>query len=441
MTPLKIRYRDTDSLRAYKRNARTHSKEQVRQIAESIKKFGFTNPVLITRDCEIIAGHGRVEAAKLIGMDKVPTIVLEDLTPDERRAYILADNKLALNAGWDSELLAIELGELSELGLAEFTGFSTAEIDITLDGARNSDAHREEPAPEDAQVPLPGQAVTRRGDLWQLGRHALICGDARERADYDAVTFQEEIDCIFTDPPYNCPVNGHVCGLGKTKHREFAMASGEMAPEEFTSFLGVTLALAAKRCKDGAIAFVCMDWRGMEALLAAGRSAFTELKQLCVWNKTNGGMGTFYQSKHELIFVYKLGTAPHTNNFGLGDTGRYRTNVWDYPGISSMGSARREDHARHPTPKPVALVADALRDCTRRGELVLDPFAGSGTTLIAAEICGRSARLIEYDPIYCDVIIQRFEQFTGQKAVLMRTGQPFDEVSEARLSEIGSLGL
>jgi hypothetical protein len=348
VTPLKIRYRETDSLRPYKRNARTHSKKQVRQIAESIKKFGFTNPVLITRDGEITAGHGRVEAAKLIGMDKVPTIVLEDLTPDERRAYILADNKLALNAGWDSELLAIEFGELTELGLAEFTGCSTTEIDLTLDGARNSDPAREEPTPEDAQVPLADQAVTRRGDLWQLGRHVLICGDARERADYDAVTFLEEMDCIFTDPPYNCPVNGHVCGLGKTKHREFAMASGEMAPEEFTEFLGITLGMAAAHCKDGAIAFVCMDWRGMEALLAAGRSAFTEFKQLCVWNKTNGGMGTFYRSKHELIFVYKVGTAPHTNNFGLGDTGRYRTNVWDYPGISSMGSARREDHARHP---------------------------------------------------------------------------------------------
>lgn len=436
MTHLKIQYRDTESLRPYKRNARTHSKKQIRQIAESIQKFGFTNPVLITRDGEIIAGHGRVESAKHLGIEKVPTIVLDDLTPDERRAYILADNKLALNAGWDSELLAIELGELSELGLAEFTGFSTTEIDITLDGARDSDPAREDPAPEDALIPLGEHPVSKRGELWQMGRHVLICGDAREQSDYNAVTFDEPIACIFTDPPYNRRVNGHVCGLGKIKHREFAMASGEMDDDEFTAFLGCTLALAASRCKDGAIAFVCMDWRGMEQLLAAGRGSFTELKQLCVWNKTNGGMGTFYRSKHELVFVYKIGTAPHTNNFGLGDTGRYRTNVWDYPGVSSLGTSR-EDHARHPTPKPVALVADALRDCTRRGELVLDPFAGSGTTLISAEICGRAARLIEFDPLYCDTIIRRFEQFTGQKAVMMQSGQTFEEVSEARLPQMG----
>jgi DNA modification methylase len=440
MTRLQIRYRATESLRSYKRNARTHSKKQIRQISESIRKFGFTNPVLITREVEIIAGHGRVEAAKLLGMDKVPTIVLEDLTPDERRAYILADNKLALNAGWDSELLAIELGELSELGLAEFTGFSTAEIDISLDAARNSDPLLEELAPEDALVPPGHHPTSRRGDVWQLGRHALICGDAREPADYDAVTSNKPIDCIFTDPPYNCPVNGHVCGLGKTKHREFAMASGEMTREEFTAFLTATLGLAAARCKDGAIAFVCMDWRGMEPLLAAGREAFTEHKQLCVWNKTNGGMGTFYRSKHELVFVFKAGTAPHTNNFGLGDTGRYRTNVWDYPGVSTLGSSR-EGHAHHPTPKPVVLVADALRDCTRRGELVLDPFAGSGTTLIAAETCGRAARLIEFDPLYCDVIVRRFEQFTGQKAVLTESGKTFEEMGEARGVEAGRDGL
>jgi DNA modification methylase len=435
MTRLQVQYHKTESLRPYQRNARTHSKKQVRQLADSIRKFGFTNPILITRDGGLIGGHGRLEAAKLLGMDQVPTIVLEDLSPDERRAYILADNKLALNAGWDTELLAIELAELSDLGLGELTGFSTTEIDITLDHARDADPAREEPSAEDVVVPLAEHAVTRRGELWRLGRHVLICGDARESADYEALTVGKPIDCVFTDPPYNCPVNGHVCGLGKTKHREFAMAAGEMSEQEFTQFLASTLGLAASRCKDGAIAFVCMDWRGMQSLLTAGQSAFTEQKQLCVWNKTNGGMGTFYRSKHELVFVYKVGTAPHTNNFGLGDTGRYRTNVWDYPGVSSLGSAR-EDHARHPTPKPVALVADALRDCTRRGELVLDPFAGSGTTLIAAEVCGRAARLIEFDPLYCDAIIRRFEQFTGQNAFLIHSDETFEDASESRFLEV-----
>lgn len=292
-------------------------------------------------------------------------------------------------------------------------------------------------SPEDEMVPLPSVAVSRTGDLWQLGRHVLLCGDARSLADHQKVTFDEEADLIFTDPPYNCRINGHVSGLGKRKHREFAMASGEMAPEEFKTFLSETLGNAARCCKDGAIAFVCMDWRGLETLLAVGREIFDEVKQLCVWNKSNGGMGAFYRSKHELILVSKVGSGPHTNNFGLGEGGRYRTNVWDYPGVNSIGSASCEEAAGHPTPKPVALVADALRDCTHRGDVVLDCFAGAGSTAIAAEITGRSARLIEYDPAYCDLIITRFERFTGTRAKLMTTGQTFETVSEERLTKIG----
>jgi DNA modification methylase len=246
------------------------------------------------------------------------------------------------------------------------------------------------------------------------------------------VLFDEPVDMIFTDPPFNCPINGHVSGLGRTKHREFAMASGEMSEDEFTRFLSTCLGAAAARCKDGAIAFVFIDWHGMGPLLTAGKTAFTEMKQLCVWNKTNGGMGTFYRSKHELVFVFKVGTAPHTNSFGLGDTGRYRTNVWDYPGISSMSATRADELAMHPTVKPVALVADAIRDCSKRGDIILDPFGGSGTTLIAAEKVGRAARLIEYDPLYCDTIIRRWERLTGKDAVLMTTGQTFEAVAETR---------
>jgi DNA modification methylase len=244
--------------------------------------------------------------------------------------------------------------------------------------------------------------VTRMGDLWQLGRHRLICGDARKADDYDRLLAGETVDLIFTDPPYNVPIDGHVCGSGRIRHREFAMGVGEMSTSSFTDFLTETLGAAAKRCRDGAIAFVCMDWRHMNELLAAGQATFSELKNLCIWNKTNGGMGSFYRSKHELVFVFKVGTAPHVNSFGLGDTGRYRTNVWDYPGISSMGAGRMEDLAMHPTVKPTALVADAIRDCSLRGDIVLDIFGGSGTTLTAAETCGRSARLIEFDPAYCD---------------------------------------
>jgi DNA modification methylase len=274
--------------------------------------------------------------------------------------------------------------------------------------------------------------VSCSGDLWNLGRHRLICGDARKRSDHHALLIEDQVDLIFTDPPYNVPIDGHVCGLGRVRHREFAMGVGEMSREAFTSFLTETLGCAAKRCRDGAIAFVCMDWRHMGELLAAGERVFTELKNLCVWNKTNGGMGAFYRSKHELVFAFKVGTAPHVNSFGLGETGRYRTNVWDYAGISSISSSRAEELAMHPTVKPVALVADAIRDCSKRGDIVLDPFGGSGTTLIAAEKCGRAARLIEYDPGYCDTIIARWERLTGKRATLSSTGEAFEDVAERR---------
>ena len=245
--------------------------------------------------------------------------------------------------------------------------------------------------------------------------------------DYAPLLGGEEADLIFTDPPYNVPIDGHVCGLGAVRHREFAMGTGEMSEPEFTSFLTDTLGKASACAKEGAIAFVCMDWRHMGELLAAGAEAFDELKNLIVWNKTNGGMGSFYRSKHELIFVFKKGDGPHTNSFGLGDTGRYRTNVWDYAGISSISASRGDELAMHPTVKPVALIADAIRDCSRRGETVLDPFGGSGSTLIAAEKTGRAARMIEYDPLYCDTIVRRWQNFTGKQAALASTGQTFKE--------------
>ena len=424
--------RPVGSLKPYARNARTHSKKQLRQIAASIERFGFTNPVLITEESEIIAGHGRVEAAKLLGRTSVPTLVVSHLTDAERRAYILADNKLALNAGWDRDMLAIELQGLVDLDFdAELTGFSLAEIDFTLDEARERSPKTRD-AGEDV-VPEQGlDPVCETGDLWQLGEHRLLCGDARDPAAYATLLGGERADLVFTDPPYNVKIDGNVCGLGSVRHREFAFASGEMSERQFTEFLVATLGNVSAVMRDGAIAFVCMDWRHMGELLAAGRECFTELKNLVVWNKTNGGMGSFYRSKHELIFVFKQGEAPHTNSFGLGDGGRYRTNVWDYAGISSVGAARDEELAMHPTVKPVALVADAIRDCSRRGEIVLDAFGGSGSTLIAAEKTGRRALLIEYDPLYCDTIVRRWQTYSGKRAVLADTKQAFESVEEAR---------
>lgn len=422
-----------DILKPYARNARTHSKKQVKQIAASIERFGFTNPVLISDAGEIIAGHGRVEASKLLGRKTVPTLTLSHLSETERRAYILADNKLAANAGWDKEILAIELQALVDLEFdVELTGFSLAEVDLAIDEAR--EACTDGPlAPEDAVPVVAGEPVSRMGELWQLGRHRLLCGDTRDTAGVDSLMAGERADLVFTDPPYNVAIDGNVCGLGSVKHREFAFASGEMSESQFTHFLVETLGNMSRVMGDGAIAYVCMDWRHMGELLAAGEQCFTELKNLVVWNKTNGGMGAFYRSKHELVFVFKQGTAPHTNTFGLGETGRYRTNVWDYAGISSIGAKRSDELAMHPTVKPVGLIADAIRDCSRRGEIVLDGFGGSGSTLIAAEKTGRCARLIEYDSLYCDTIIRRWQDYTGKRARLAQTNDCFEDVADARL--------
>lgn len=424
--------RPIGDLRPFASNARTHSKKQIRQIADSIERFGFTNPVLISEAGEIIAGHGRVAAAKLLNMSEVPTLSLSHLSAAERRAYVLADNKLALNAGWDTEILAIELQGLIDLDFdLSVTGFSLAEIDFVLDDAYEANVATPL-GPDDVVPPLSTRAVTQRGDLWLLGRHKLICGDARSESDYAALLGKEAADLVFTDPPYNVAIDGNVCGSGKIRHAEFAMASGEMSPDAFTAFLTETLKGMSRHSRDGAIAFVCMDWRHMGELLTAGQAAFTELKNLCVWNKSNGGMGTFYRSKHELVFVWKVGTAPHVNSFGLGDTSRYRTNVWDYAGISSIGNGRADDLAMHPTVKPVALVADAIRDCSKRGDIVLDAFGGSGSTLIAAEKTGRNARMIEYEPGYCDVIIERWQRMTGKHATHAVSGIRFEEATETR---------
>lgn len=420
------------SLRPYARNARTHSKKQVRQIADSIQRFGFTNPVLVSDDGEIIAGHGRVEAAKLIGMKTVPTLALSHLSEAERRAYVLADNKLAQNAGWDKEILAIELQGLIDMDFeVELTGFSLTEIDLVLDAA--SDADPDGVCTPEDEVPVLGDtAVSQAGDLWQLGRHRLLCGDARSHDDVVLLLDGSKAKMVFTDPPYNLKIDGNVCGSGSIKHREFAFASGEMSADSFTSFLTETLGNMSAHMEDGAIAFVCMDWRHMGELLTAGGSAFTELKNLVIWNKTNGGMGTFYRSKHELIFVFKQGTGEHINSFGLGETRRYRTNVWDHAGISSISADRGDELAMHPTVKPVTLVADAIRDCSKRGHIILDCFGGSGSTLIAAEKTGRSARLIEFDPLYCDTIVRRWERLTGKHATLDETSQTFEDVSDIR---------
>jgi len=431
----KIEHVAVGALKPYPRNARTHSKRQIEQIAASIQRFGFVNPVLVDDDLGILAGHGRVEAAKLLGMDTVPVLRLSHLDATERRAYVLADNRLAEKAGWDRDLLALELQGLVELDFdIGAIGFEAAELDIILDAASEAD-----PAASDGEddIPtLPTTAVTRPGDLWVLGRHRLICADARDDAAYSALMPGEEAAMMFTDPPYNVPIDGFAGGKGKAKRREFAMASGEMSEDEFVTFLETTLGPAAARCRNGAIAFVCMDWRHMGELLAAGKAVFDELKNVCVWAKTNGGMGSLYRSQHEMVFVFGCGGAAHCNNVELGRFGRNRTNLWTYAGANSFKHERDEELAMHPTVKPVALVQDAIKDVSRRGEIVLDPFGGSGSTLIAAERCGRSARLVEIDPAYCDVIVQRYQAYTGKRAILAASGETFEEIAAARLAHV-----
>jgi len=429
---LKIEVADAATLAPYAGNARTHSKRQIAQIAASIRKFGFVSPILVADDRMIVAGHGRVLAALTIGLTEVPIIRLSHLTPAERRAYVIADNRLAELAGWDRDLLALELQDLAALEVdfeLELTGFDGAELDTLLDPA-SADTDVADQIPEAS-----GPPVTRLGDVWSLGGHRVICADARSPQAYSELLNGELARMVFTDPPFNVPIDGHVGGQGKIERRPFVMGSGEMSPEEFERFLSVVLVEAAAVSMDGSIHFVFMDWRSIAPLITVGRGVYAEFKNLIAWVKNNGGLGTFYRSQHELIAVFKVGRAPHINTFGLGETGRYRTNVWTYPGVSSFGNGRDENLALHPTVKPVALIADAIRDVSKRGEIVLDPFGGSGSTLIAAERTGRRARLIELDPLYCDTICRRWAAFSGKQAVLASTGAAFDDVLAARSPE------
>ena len=420
-----VAMRSLGDLKPFERNARTHSKRQIGQIAKSIRRFGFVNPVLVDDGGGVVAGHGRIEAARILGISEVPVLSLGAMSTAERRAYIIADNRLAELAGWDNDLLASELGELQSLIDDidfECLGFDQGELDALLASADDKGAGDAVPDIDESSP-----VVTRTGDIWILGRHRLICGDSRDPAVFDRLMAGEKAAMVFTDPPYNVPVNGHVCGLGAVKHAEFAMASGEMNESEFATFLETVLGNSARVSADGSIHYVCMDWRHMRELLKAGDAVYSELKNLVVWNKDNGGMGSFYRSKHELVFVFKKGSAAHINNFGLGEKGRYRTNVWDYAGVNSLKKSRAEELAMHPTVKPVAMVADAIRDCSNSKDIVLDAFSGSGTTIIAAEQTGRCGYAVEFDPKYVDVAVRRWQALTGGKAVLDGRADSFDD--------------
>lgn len=437
---LQIVEKPISELKPSPHNARRHSDKQINQLMASIRKFGFNNVVLVDPEGVLLAGHGRVEAAKRLGFSHVPTVAIDHLTPEEARAFIIADNKIAQNSEWDDDLLASELKFLNEKAIElnlewdiEICGFDSAEIDLLIDGPPKKTPKVD--ADDKVPAAATGPAVSRLGDIWILGNHRLICGDALEMSTYAALLGREKAQLIVTDAPYNVPISGHVGGAGKIQHREFVQASGEMSDPEFTRFLHTAFDCMASFSQDGAVAFLFMDWRHTRNLMDAADAAFFKQLNLCVWDKGSGGMGTFYRSAHELIFAYKVGNAPHINNFGLGERGRYRTNVWHAPGANSFKGGRMEELELHPTVKPVSLIVDAISDCSKRGGIVLDGFCGSGTILIAAEKTGRCARAIELDPLYVDTAVRRWQTRFGKEAQLQESGQTFAEVERDRTAK------
>jgi DNA modification methylase len=421
----------TTSLKPDPANPRKHSRSQIRALAKSIKEFGFNAPILVDRHRRIVAGHGRFEAAKLLGLAQVPAIFLDHLTETQARAYMLADNKLTDRSSWDDAKLAVHLKELSELVLdfdIEATGFELPELDFRI---QSLDAPDVTDNADEFDVAT-GPTVSVAGDLWLLGPHRLCCGNSLDAAPYALLMEGEKAAAVFTDQPYNVRIDGHASGNGAITHREFAMAAGEMTREDFTAFLTSGVTLMCANATDGALIYTCMDWRHMEEMLAAGHSSECQLLNVCVWVKSNGGMGSFYRSRHELVFVFRNGKQAHLNNVQLGRFGRNRTNVWNYPGANSFARKGREsDLALHPTVKPIALVADAILDSTKRGNIVLDPYLGSGTTILAAERTGRRCFGIEIDGQYVDTAIARWERLTGREACNAE-GQTFAQVKLSR---------
>lgn len=412
------------SLKPAARNARRHSKAQVQQIAASFDAFGVVNPIIVDELNTILAGHGRLEAAKASGILTLPVVRVTGLTDGQKRAYRIADNRIAEKAEWDFAILAEELKALSDPDFAidiTVTGFETGEIDFMIGEHMNAPGQDEadlQPA-IDPDRPI----VSKPGDIWKLGGHRLMCGDVRKLEDLERLLEGNAADMVVTDPPYNCKIDRFACGLGAVTHAEFAMASGEMSPTEYRAFLAQTTSNFVEATRDGSLHFIFIDWRQLYELLGAGQASYAELKTICVWNKTNGGMGSLYRSKHEFVAVFKNGDAPHINNIALGKHGRSRTTVWDYAGVNSFGK-ERDNLVMHPTVKPVQMIEDAILDCSNRGDAVLDGFCGSGTTLIAADRAGRRGFGVEIEPKYVDTALRRFRAITGEEPVRLEDGLP-----------------
>lgn len=429
---LKITQRPAASLHVYENNARRHSKAQLKKLKKSLETFGWVNPLIVDEQGMVLCGAGRLTAALELGMQMVPTIELSHMSEAQKRAYIIADNRIAEQASWSKSLLREELQGLVEIGYdVELTGFDTIEIDtlLSLDDA-------EAPVDDDVHLPAPTVPVSLIGDVWEIGRHRLVVGDARDPLVYEKLMAGERAELIMTDPPYGCAIAGNVSGLGRVKHENFVMGAGETSLPEFAAtILRPAFKLMAQHARSGAIAFICTDWRAAPHLLDAAQGVFHELKNLIVWAKTNAGMGTFYRSAHELIYAFKVSPGTHINNFGLGEGGRHRSNVWTYAGANVFRAGRLADLADHSTVKPKKMIADAILDCSRRGGIILDPFSGSGTTLVAAEMTGRRGFGIELDPKYADVILRRVAEEVGAEPTL--GGVPLSEIAAMRAEPTG----
>ena len=417
-------------------NVLTTDKRQLASLIGAIERFDVVRPILVTDDNVVLDGNAVLEAAKRLGHDTIPVIRIDGYTPNELRALQMSLNRIGEHAQWDEAVLRADFIALLadpdiEFSL-DFTGFDQVFVDrVTL-------ADDVGTPQDDVPEPDGGAPVTRLGDVWICGHHRIVCGDSRDGAVYVLLLAGGRVRLILTDPPYNVRISGNVSGLGKVQHGEFAMASGEMTRAEFIEFQRQVFDHCKQHGVDGALLYAFIDGRHVADQIAAGEAVFGELKQLVVWAKDNAGMGTFYRSQHELLTIWKLGDAPNVNTFGLGSNGRYRSNVWNYPGCASLGAGRAEALSFHPTVKPLPMIVDAILDVTHQGEIVLDPFGGSGTTLIAAERTGRIARLIEIDPKYVDVTLRRFIAETGEEPTLAETGEAFSEVRSRRQSETGN---
>lgn len=427
---MKLELRAIASLKGLKKRVRRSDVEQVERVARSIAKLKQAVPILIDQSGTIINGHIVAQAMSELGESEVWCAVIEHLDEDECNLLHVALNRTAETGSFDIEALGELCIEFDDLGFdLGVTGFSLPELDIIMTPSMG-DAQEEE-----APVDLPKFAVSQLDDLWILGEHKLLCGDATDPDAYMVLLEGELADVIFTDMPWNIPIKGFASGLGKTKHQDFVQGAGEMSEDEFIAFACDFHELGAKHLVKGGMFYSCIDFRSVHIIMAAGMASGLRHLNTAVWNKGSGGMGMLYRNAHEFVVIFCNGQKPALNNIQLGKHGRDRTNVWSYPGANRKGSSANKALALHPTSKPTELVRDALLDVTKPGDLVLDMFMGSGTTIMAAESSGRRARGIELDPIYVDVIIKRWEQATGGTAIHAETGLSLAELAEMRADQ------